>query len=136
MSLNLSSTTDNVDLIYNGLSDKYETLYPFLRDVNNEGGLTLLTKEEMENKQARILTCCYLSFTMFLMQIPCSIVSFNSFLFIKNKRLFISSEGFSTLEKNALICYQRAMLPFQSGVTTLMAVWRPFCLNSNFLGRV
>jgi hypothetical protein len=58
MSLNLSSTTDNVDLIYNGLSDKYETLYPFLRDVNNEGGLTLLTKEEMENKQARILTCC------------------------------------------------------------------------------
>jgi hypothetical protein len=58
MSLNLSSTTDNVDLIYNGLSDKYETLYPFLRDVNNEGGLTLLTKEEMENKQARILTRC------------------------------------------------------------------------------
>jgi hypothetical protein len=56
MSLNLSSTTENVDLIYNGLSDKYETLYPFLRDVNNEGGLTLLTKEEMENKQARILT--------------------------------------------------------------------------------
>ncbi len=36
----------------------------------------------------------------------------NPFLFIKNKRLFISSEGFSTLEKNALICYQRAMLPF------------------------
>ncbi len=35
----------------------------------------------------------------------------NSFLFIKNKRLFISSEGFSTLEKNALICYQRAKLP-------------------------
>jgi hypothetical protein len=59
MSLNLSSTTENVDLIYNGLSDKYETLYPFLRDVNNEGGLTLLTKEEMENKQARILTCCW-----------------------------------------------------------------------------
>jgi hypothetical protein len=58
MSLNLSSTTENVDLIYNGLSNKYETLYPFLRDVNNEGGLTLLTKEEMENKQARILTCC------------------------------------------------------------------------------
>jgi hypothetical protein len=44
---------------------------------------------------------------------------FNPFLFIKNKRLFISSEGFSTLEKNALICYQRAMLPIQSGVTVL-----------------
>ncbi len=43
----------------------------------------------------------------------------NPFLFIKNKRLFISSEGFSTLEKNALICYHRAMLPFQLGVTSL-----------------
>jgi hypothetical protein len=41
------------------------------------------------------------------------------FLFIENKRLFISSEGFSTLEKNALICFQQAMLPFQSGVTAL-----------------
>jgi hypothetical protein len=37
------------------------------------------------------------------------------FLFIKNKRLFILSEGFSTLEKNALICYQRAMLPIHLG---------------------
>jgi hypothetical protein len=42
----------------------------------------------------------------------------NPFLFIKNKRLFISSDGFSTLEKNALI-YQRAMLPLQWGVTAL-----------------
>jgi hypothetical protein len=41
------------------------------------------------------------------------------FLFIKNKWIFISSEGFSTLEKNALIRYQRAMLPIQSGVTAL-----------------
>jgi len=31
----------------------------------------------------------------------------------------MSSEGFSTLEKKALICYQRAMLPIQSGVTAL-----------------
>jgi hypothetical protein len=37
----------------------------------------------------------------------------NPFLFVKNKRLFISSEGFSTLEKNTLICYQRAILPIQ-----------------------
>jgi hypothetical protein len=44
---------------------------------------------------------------------------FNPFLVFKNKRLFISSEGFSTLEKNGLICYQRAMLPIQSGVTAL-----------------
>jgi hypothetical protein len=42
---------------------------------------------------------------------------FNPFLFIKSKRLFISSEGFTTLEKNALICYQRIMAPVQSGVT-------------------
>jgi hypothetical protein len=41
------------------------------------------------------------------------------FLFIKNKQLFITSEGFSTLAKNALICPQRAMLPFHSGETAL-----------------
>ncbi len=45
--------------------------------------------------------------------------SLNPFLFIKSKWLFILSEGFSTLEKNALICYQRTMLPFQSGVTAV-----------------
>ncbi len=39
-------------------------------------------------------------------------MSFNPSLFIKNKQLFISSEGFSVLEKNnAVICSQRAMLP-------------------------
>ena len=63
------------------------------------------------------------------------------FLFIKNKRLFISSEGFPTLEKNALICYQRAMLPIHAvgcdrPLQIVMAVWRPFCWNSNLLGRV
>jgi hypothetical protein len=31
----------------------------------------------------------------------------------------ILAEDFSTLEKNALICYQRAMLPIQPGVTAL-----------------
>jgi hypothetical protein len=41
----------------------------------------------------------------------------NPFLFIKNKSLIISSEGFSALEKNAVICFQRAMLPVQLGVT-------------------
>jgi hypothetical protein len=35
-----------------------------------------------------------------------ALVYFNRFLFIKNKPRFISSEGFSNLEKNALICYQ------------------------------
>ncbi len=62
----------------------------------------------------------------------------NHFLFIKNKQLFISTEGFSTLEKKRPDMW--AMLPFQSGVNKplqiIMAVWRPFCLNSNFLGRV
>jgi hypothetical protein len=47
----------------------------------------------------------------------------------------MSSVGSSTLEKNALICYQRALLPIQSGVTALCR-WRPVCLNSNFLGLV
>ncbi len=36
---------------------------------------------------------------------------FNPFLFIKNKWLFISSEGFSALEKNTVMCSLRAMLP-------------------------
>ena len=51
-SLNLSSTFSNVDLIYNGLSDKYETLYPFMEDVNNEENLMLMTKEELGDKKA------------------------------------------------------------------------------------
>ena len=50
-SLNLSSTTANVDLIYNGVSDKYETLYPYLENVNNEGGMELLTKEDLGHKK-------------------------------------------------------------------------------------
>jgi hypothetical protein len=43
----------------------------------------------------------------------------NTFLLIKIKRLFISSQGFSSLEKNAVIRSQRAKLPIQSGVTAL-----------------
>ena len=54
-SLVLSSTLDNVDLIYNGLSDKYETLYPYTKETRNEGGTKLLTKEELGNKQVRAL---------------------------------------------------------------------------------
>jgi hypothetical protein len=37
----------------------------------------------------------------------------NPFLFTKNKWLFISSEGFSTLETNILICNQSATLPIK-----------------------
>jgi hypothetical protein len=47
----MSSTLDNVDLIYNGMSDKYETLYPYLEAATNEGGMKLLTKEELGDKQ-------------------------------------------------------------------------------------
>jgi hypothetical protein len=47
-----------------------------------------------------------------------------SFLLKINGYLYYQRpEGFSTLEKNALICYQ-------------WAVWHPFYLNLNFLGRV
>ena len=46
-SLQKRSTFENVDLIYNGLSDTYETLYPVLDNVNNEGGMRLLQKSEL-----------------------------------------------------------------------------------------
>jgi hypothetical protein len=54
-SLLLSSTLNNVDLIYNGMSDKYETLYPYLEAATNEGGMKLLTKEELGDKQVKII---------------------------------------------------------------------------------
>jgi hypothetical protein len=63
----------------------------------------------------------------------------NPFLFIKNKRLLTSSEGFSTLEKCPdMLSEGNAAHPVgcDSPVQIVMAVWRPFCLNSNFLGRV
>jgi hypothetical protein len=41
----------------------------------------------------------------------CSVLTL---LIIKNKRLFISAEGFSTLKKTAVIRSQRAMLPIQT----------------------
>ncbi len=43
-SLQLASNLHHVDLIYNGLSDKYETLYPY------NGGWWLLTLEELKKK--------------------------------------------------------------------------------------
>jgi hypothetical protein len=42
---------------------------------------------------------------------------FNPFLFIKNKWLCTSSEGFSAIEINNVICSQKAMLHIKSGVT-------------------
>jgi hypothetical protein len=67
-----------------------------------------------------------------------ALVYFNRFLFIKNKPRFISSEGFSNLEKR--ICYQRDVVPIKlrcdSSRQIGKAVWRPFSLNSNFLGRM
>jgi hypothetical protein len=41
--------------------------------------------------------------------------AFSPFKFITNKRRVISSEGFSALIKNAVICTQRAVLPIQQG---------------------
>jgi hypothetical protein len=38
-----------VDLIYNGLSDAYETLYPVLDDPGNEGMMRLLKKSQIGN---------------------------------------------------------------------------------------
>jgi hypothetical protein len=48
-----------VELIYNGLSDKYETLYPYLEDPSNEGGMILVTREELGHRQASRLTPCF-----------------------------------------------------------------------------
>jgi hypothetical protein len=48
-SLLKSATWDNVDLIYNGLSDAYETLYPVLDNVTNEGGMRLLKQSQVGN---------------------------------------------------------------------------------------
>jgi hypothetical protein len=43
---------------------------------------------------------------------------FNPFLFIRNKLTIMSSEGFSALEKNVMLCSQRAMLPIKSCTAT------------------
>ncbi len=66
-------------------------------------------------------------------RLPCCT---NHFLFIKNKCLFISSEGFSTLERCPVMLSEgNAAHPIgcDSPLQIVMAVWRPFCLNSNFL---
>jgi hypothetical protein len=65
----------------------------------------------------------------------------NPLLFIKNEHLLLSSESFSTLEKKAqksCVSEGNAAHPVgsDSPLQIVMAVWRPFCLNSNFLGRV
>ncbi len=64
----------------------------------------------------------------------------NPSLFIKNKWLFISSEGFSTLEKKRpdMLSEDNAALPVRcdSPLQIVMSVWRPFCSNPNFLGGV
>jgi hypothetical protein len=41
----------------------------------------------------------------------------NPFMFIKKSRRITSSEGFFALEKNAVLCSQRAMLTILLGVT-------------------
>jgi hypothetical protein len=56
-------------------------------------------------------------------------ISVNSFLFIKNKQLFISSEGFSALEKNAVMFSEdNAAHPVgcDNPLQIVMAVWHTF----------
>jgi hypothetical protein len=53
-SLNLSSTSGNVELIYNGVSDRHETLYPYLENPNNEGEMELFTKEDLGNRKVGV----------------------------------------------------------------------------------
>jgi hypothetical protein len=56
ISLNLSSTLKNVDLIYNGLSDKYETLYPYNQyGAENDGAMTLLTQEQLRKGEVNMV---------------------------------------------------------------------------------
>jgi hypothetical protein len=60
----------------------------------------------------------------------------NPFLFIKNKLLFIS---YPTLKEcSAFLSEGNAANPVgcDSPLQIEMAVWRPFCLSSNFLGGV
>jgi hypothetical protein len=43
-------------------------------------------------------------------------VNINLVMFIRNKCPVISTEGFYALEKNMMICLQRAVLPVQSKI--------------------
>jgi len=62
----------------------------------------------------------------------------NPFLFIKNKRLFISSEGFSTLEKKRpdILSEGNAALPVRCDIPLqiVMAFWPPFCYKFELFG--
>jgi hypothetical protein len=77
ISLNLSSTLKNVDLIHNGLSDQYETLYPYNQyGAENDGAMTLLTQEQLRKGEVnmeiifitneRLLKCTVCFLTVFL----------------------------------------------------------------------
>jgi hypothetical protein len=55
----------------------------------------------------------------------------NHFLSIKNNQLFISPEGLSTLRPDMLSEGNAAhTVGCDSRLQIVMAVWRPFCLNS------
>jgi len=49
-SLDLAQKSQYVDIIYNSVSDEYETLYPHAPDGSNEGGTHMLTKEQVEQE--------------------------------------------------------------------------------------
>ena len=60
-----------VDLIYNGLSDAYETLYPVLDDPGNEGMMRLLKKSQVGN--LTVSTFYLLSFSQIISQLAYAI---------------------------------------------------------------
>jgi hypothetical protein len=67
------------------------------------------------------------------------LVLINPFLFIKNKQLFLSSEGFSVLQKRQDMFSEGYAAQFSahpvrcdSPLQVVMVVWRIFFLNLNF----
>jgi hypothetical protein len=68
-SLLKSASWDNVDLIYNGLSDAYETLYPVLDNANNEGGMRLLKQSQVGNLTVSpFFICMFTNFSQIMSQ--------------------------------------------------------------------
>jgi len=47
-SLEIAKNRDYVELIYNAISDKYETLYPYTHNKKNEMATTMFTKEQID----------------------------------------------------------------------------------------
>jgi hypothetical protein len=109
ISLNLSSTLKNVDLIYNGLSDKYETLYPYNQyGAENDGAMTLLTQEQLRKGEVKMVMI-FISWSLLCFPM----IDFSNVCFFTL---------FSSLEKKFLVKY-RGMSSFLYN----------FCSNLHFI---